>query len=65
MSNLSQYFRFDYTNSQFLYCLNWVDVFPALKPHIPAFVVPQLPEAMDVIHEVAEGLAVSHLSQFH
>ncbi|XP_048432400.1 LOW QUALITY PROTEIN: folylpolyglutamate synthase-like [Pyrus x bretschneideri] len=28
------------------------------KPHIPAFVVPQLPEAMDVIHEVAEGLAV-------
>ncbi|CAN6719110.1 unnamed protein product [Malus baccata var. baccata] len=28
------------------------------KPHIPAFVVPQLSEAMDVIHEVAEGLAV-------
>ncbi|KAB2604437.1 folylpolyglutamate synthase [Pyrus ussuriensis x Pyrus communis] len=28
------------------------------KPHVPAFVVPQLPEAMDVIHEVAEGLAV-------
>ncbi|CAN6586345.1 unnamed protein product [Malus baccata var. baccata] len=28
------------------------------KPHIPAFVVPQLSEAMDVIHEVAEGLAL-------
>ncbi|PRQ44926.1 putative tetrahydrofolate synthase [Rosa chinensis] len=29
-----------------------------LKPHVPAFVAPQLSEAMDVIQEVARGLMV-------
>jgi hypothetical protein len=36
-----------------------------LKPHVPAFVVPQPSEAMDVIQEVARGLMVNHLSHLH
>lgn len=36
-----------------------------MKPHVPAFVAPQLSEAMDVIQEVACGFMVNHLSHLH
>lgn len=61
MGYLLQYFWFDYLKLQFWFTsIFWIGLISSLllKPQIPAFTVPQLSEAMDVILQRADELKV-------
>lgn len=61
MGYLLQYFWFDYLKLQFWFTsIFWIGLMSSLllKPQIPAFTVPQLSEAMDVILQRAHELKV-------